>query len=358
MQFSVKPNIIVGDDALDIFKKYESKRILFVTDPFMVQSKMVDLVLEAVPKNCHHDIFTEVKPDPSQDLVDRGMEKVISYKPDCLVALGGGSAIDAAKAMIYGLEDKNFDFIAIPTTAGTGSEVTNFAVITVGLDKLVLIDDKMLPTYALLVPKFTKTVPGFLTADTGMDVLTHALEAYVSKQANNFTDIFAEKAVSLVYENLHRVYEDGSLMSARKNMLEASCMAGIGFTNAGLGINHSLAHTIGGRFHIAHGRLNAILLPYVLTYNIENSEMARKKYRQLAQGLGLADERALIAFVKDLNQKLGIPQKLRELNKISELEYFNQIEAMADTAMKDRCTPTNPSIVTKIALINILRDIF
>lgn len=249
----------------------------------MKDNGMADFLTNSLPKNSSHQIFSEVRPDPSQELVESASKAFLDYLPDMVIAMGGGSAIDLTKALVHNIvtnyKKQKPVFVAIPTTAGTGSEVTNFAVVTKGSDKIVIVDDLLLPDYAMLIPSLTKSVPDFITADTDMDVLTHSLEAYMIKGANVFTDTFAIKSIKLVFENLAKVYEDGKKMSSRKLMLEASCMAGIAFTNAGLGINHSLAHTIGGRFHIAHGRLNAIILPYVLEFNMNRCEECKKKAR-------------------------------------------------------------------------------
>ncbi|NVF11527.1 iron-containing alcohol dehydrogenase [Anaerococcus sp. AGMB00486] len=361
MTFSVKSTIKVGDDSLETINTLGAKKIFFITDPFVVESRMIDQVINLLDKSVNYTIFSEIRPDPDQELVDNGKSVLKNFNPDLVIAIGGGSAIDATKAIIYNIykeRGEKIPFIAIPTTAGTGSEATNFAVVTVGDSKKVLIDDLMLPDYALLVAKFTKTVPNFITADTGMDVLTHALEAYISKNASIYTDTFAETCIKTVFEILPKVYDDGDRLSLRERMLEVSNIAGIAFNNAGLGINHSLAHTIGGNFHISHGRLNAILLPYVLDYNCKNDERARKKLDSLAKKLGHNDYTCIIKEIEKLNKKFKIPEKLSGLGKIDARNYANAIDKMADTALNDRCTPTNPALVTKFDLANILRDSF
>lgn len=361
MTFSVKPTIMVGDDSLNVLNKLGARKIFFITDPFVVESRMIDQVTSLLDRSISFDIFSGIRPDPSVELVNEGKNHLINSNADIICAIGGGSAIDATKAIIYDLyknEGKNYPFIAVPTTAGTGSESTNFAVVTEGNSKKVLIDDAMLPDYALLVPKFTKTVPNFITADTGMDVLTHALEAYISKGASIYTDTFSETCVKTVFEILPKVYDDGDRLRLREKMLEVSNMAGIAFNNAGLGINHSLAHTIGGNFHISHGRINAILLPYVLEYNTKKSDKAREKLDSLAQKLGLTDHNCIIEKVRELNKKFQIPEKISGLGKVDEIKYQEAIDTMANTALNDRCTPTNPALVTKFDLANILRDAY
>lgn len=361
MTFSVKTKIYNTEDSLEIFKKLDYKKVFFITDPFVVESRMIEKITQRLKKESTYKIFDEIKPDPTIELVNSGIEKLLQEDCDLVVAVGGGSAIDASKAIVYKAYEKTGDkktFIAIPTTAGTGSEVTNFSIVTIGEKKEVLIDDLLLPDIAVLVPSFTKSVPNFITADTGMDVLTHAIESLVSKNADRFSKILSKEAIKLVFENLPIVYEDGLRMKSRKNMIEASTIAGIAFTNAGLGINHSVAHILGGVFHISHGRLNAILLPYIMKYNIEKSESARYELRNIAVELGLHDEYDFIKKIEELNRKFNIPKNLRGLNKIDEREYFEKIDYMAEVAYNDRCTATNPGLVTIINLKNIFRDIF
>ncbi len=362
MTFSIKTKIKNGEDSLTCLSEIDAGRIFLITDPFIKKNGLTDVILNKIPKDCDVHIFTDVRPDPSQELVDKASAECHEFNPDAVIALGGGSAIDLAKAMKaiiserYG-KDRSI-LIAIPTTAGTGSEVTNFAVITRGHDKIVLVDDQLLPDYALLIPSLTKSIPSNVTADTGMDVLTHALEAYMSTSANLFTDVYAVKAIRLVFKNLNRVFEDGSLLKCRGAMLDASCMAGIAFTNAGLGINHSLAHTIGGRYHIPHGRLNAVILPFVIGFNTERSLECSERMKDLAHELDMNSLDELIETIKILRNMLGIPEKLSQLNKIDADDYFNNIGNMAESAMTDRCTPTSPGYLTKFDLQNILKDVF
>ncbi len=359
--FSVKPQVRFDLHALDSLKDLPCKKFLIVTDPFMAKNHAVEKVVEQLPLHAESYVYTDVQPDPGQELVDRGIEFISNFQPEVVIAFGGGSAIDAAKAIIY-LADQAGKcarplFIAIPTTAGTGSETTNFAVITRGSDKIVLIDDSMYPDIALLDEKFTKTVPPQVTVDTGIDVLTHALEAYVATGANLFTDVLAEKAIALVFRHLPIVFEDGLRMKSRKAMIEASCMAGMAFTNAGLGINHSLAHTVGGSFHVAHGRLNAILLPQVLSFNAEHSEEASRKYAQLAKLLSVGENaKDFIDAYKSLANKLGIQKRLSDLERIDKHAFESKVAEMAEVALRDRCTPANPCICTKQDLVNLLRE--
>lgn len=359
--FSVKPQVCFGEHALSMLSSLSARQAFLVTDPFLAQNHMVDMVVEHLPEGCKAHIHTDVAPDPSQELIDRGIESLIAVAPDLVIAFGGGSAIDAAKAMIYLASDRHHQsrpcFIAIPTTAGTGSEVTNFSVVTRGSEKVVLIDDALLPNYALLDARFTKSVPPAVTVDTGIDVLTHAIEAYVSTDANLYTDTLALRAVQLVFEHLPIVAEDGLRMRSREAMLQASCMAGMAFTNAGLGINHSLAHIIGGRFHVAHGRLNGILLGHVLRFHMQRSNTAPQKLAELGRALGVDGADGFIAAYDRLAVKLGIPTHLSGLNRIDRSAYLGMVGDMAQVALHDRCTPTTPETVTAQDLTNLLRDV-
>ena len=200
-------------------------------------------------------------------------------------------------------------------------------------------------------------MPAKITADTGLDVLTHAIEAYVSNAATPFTDALAVKAVSTVFEDLPVVYRDGLAMRSRTRMIEASCSAGIAFTNAGLGINHSLAHALGGRFHVAHGRLNAILLPYVMRFHMSEPKY-REPYDRLAHDLGMADADELLARVLELRECLGVENVLSDLPQFEPAAFEAELSGIAEAAQHDRCTPSNPRAVSKQDLVNIARDAY
>ncbi len=261
--------------------------------------------------------------------------------------------------------------VAIPTTSGTGSEVTSFAVITDKTKniKYPLADYELTPDIAIVDPDLVMSLPKKITADTGMDVLTHAIESYVSNMASDYTDGLAEKAVELVYNYLPVAYEDGTNREAREKMHNASTIAGMAFTNAFLGINHSLAHKLGGEFHIAHGRANAILLPYVIKYNSTKPTkfvsfpkyeyfIADEKYAKLAKRMGLKASttkegvESLIKAVQDLNKKLGIPSTLKE-EGINEKEFLEKLDMLADKAFEDQCTTANP----RLPLVTELKEI-
>jgi len=366
-------------------------RAFIVTDPYMVKLGYVDKVLHFLRKRdtyVHSEIFAEVEPDPTVEIVMKGKQLMDNFKPDVIIALGGGSAIDAAKGMWLFYEHPELDFnilklkfmdirkrvvtypnlgskakmVAIPTTSGTGSEVTSFAVIT-DKDKNMkypLADYSLTPDVAIIDPDFVLSVPPSVTADTGMDVLTHAIEAYVSIMASDFTDGLCIKAIQLVFENLKRAYENGSDLTAREKMHNASCIAGMAFTNAFLGINHSLAHKLGGEFHVPHGRANAVLLPYVIEYNAQKPTkfvsfpkyetfIADRKYMEIARALGLAASTpeegvaSLVQAIKELMRDINMPMTLAEC-KIDKDEFESKAAVLADKAFEDQCTTANPRL--------------
>lgn len=380
-------------------------RAFIVTDKSMVSLGYVDKILYYLRKRqqyVHAEIFSEVEPDPSFDTINRGVEQMRNFKPDVIIALGGGSPMDAAKGMwlFYEYPDadpegmklkfmdirkrtykfpklgKDCKMVAIPTTSGTGSEVTSFAVITDKEKnmKYPLADYELTPDVAIVDPDLVMSLPKSITADTGMDVLTHAIEAYVSNMASDYTDGLAEKAIELVYNYLPVAYEDGSNQKAREKMHNASCLAGMAFTNAFLGINHSLAHKLGADFHIAHGKANAIILPYVIKYNGTKPTkfvsfpkyeyfIADEKYASIARRLGLKAStteegvKSLVNAVIEMNKKLNIPSSLKELG-IEEQEFLANVDALADKAFSDQCTTANPRLPLVTELKQILLDAY
>ncbi len=380
-------------------------KAFIVTDESMVKLGYVDKILYHLRKRhtyVHSEIFSEVEPDPSFDTIQKGVESMRRFSPDVIIALGGGSPIDAAKGMwlfyeypdadAEGLKLKFMDIrkrtykfpklgtkckmVAIPTTSGTGSEVTSFAVITDKKKniKYPLADYELTPDIAIIDPDLVMSLPKKITADTGMDVLTHAIESYVSNMASDYTDGLAEKAVEIIYNYLPIAYEDGSNKQAREKMHNASCIAGMAFTNAFLGINHSLAHKLGGEFHVAHGRANAIILPYVIKYNATKPTkfvsfpkyeyfIADQKYANLAKRIGLKASntqegiQALIKAIQELNQKLGIPSTLKE-EGIEEEEFLAKLDDLAEKAFEDQCTTANPRLPLVTELKQILLDAY
>ncbi|MEG0013024.1 MAG: bifunctional acetaldehyde-CoA/alcohol dehydrogenase [Cellulosilyticaceae bacterium] len=374
-------------------KMPDISRALIVTDPMMVQLGYVEKVTYQLSKNPNKiavEIFSDVEPDPDLETVRKGADVMRSFKPDVIISLGGGSAMDAGKAMwlfyenpeadFVGMSQKFADirkrvykfpkmggkskFVAIPTTSGTGSEVTSFAVISDKSKnmKYPLADYELTPDVAIIDPNFVMTVPPSATADTGLDVLTHAIEAYVSVLASDYTDALAIKAIQLVFDYLPRSYKfGGNDPVAREKMHNASCIAGMAFTNAFLGVNHSLAHKLGGEFHITHGRANAVLLPHVIEYNGVTTPtkfaifpkyekfIAPEKYTEIAKVLGLPAStpeegvKSLAKAVRELMKELNIPLTIKEMG-IDEKVYLDALEDLSYKAFEDQCTTANPRL--------------
>jgi len=402
--FKIPEKIYFEAGAIGYLEKMRGiTRAFIVTDPSMIKLGYVDKILYYLrkrQKQVHVEIFSEVESDPSFDTIDRGVKMMREFKPDVIIALGGGSPIDAAKGMwlfyeqpeasAEGMKLKFMDIrkrtyklpklgvksklVAIPTTSGTGSEVTSFAVITDKKNnkKYPLADYELTPDVAIVDPDLVMSLPKQITADTGMDVLTHAIEAYVSNMASDYTDGLAEKAVELVFKYLKEAYNNGDNKVSREKMHNASTIAGMAFTNAFLGINHSLAHKIGAEFHLPHGRINAILLPYVIKYNSQKPTkfvsfpkyeffIADQKYAELSRRLGFKANtiedgvNSLIEEVKKLNADLNIPKSFKE-SGIDEQEYLSKINILADRAFEDQCTTANPRLPLIEELKQILID--
>lgn len=372
--FEIKTKVKFGQGALAYLEIFRGKRVFIVTDPFMVKSGMINKITEYLSEG-QYEVFSEIVPDPPMGLVVKGVEAVTSFKPEAIIALGGGSAIDAAKAIMDFAKKiadlKDMQFIAIPTTSGTGSEVTSFSVITdeVKHVKYPLVSDEFLPNVAILEPELVKSVPSSIVADTGMDVLTHAIEAYVSTSATDFSDALAEKAVALVFEYLVRSYRSSEDIEAKEKMHNASCLAGLAFNLASLGINHAIAHNIGGKLHVPHGRTNAILLPHVIEFNSEiegfspnKYTIAAKKYAKLAKIVGIEGTntrmlvRNFIHAITKLQHEMKMPTRLQEC-KIS-IEDINKLkQEIAKGALEDACIITNPRIATAGDILEIIYKI-
>lgn len=367
-QFYGRTRICYGEDAINNLDKLTGRHAFVVTDPFMVKMGFADRVISALERaNIPQSLFDQVEPDPSLETVQKGLVQLLADRADLVIALGGGSAIDAAKAMMYFAYKADPSkgkpqLVVIPTTSGTGSEVTAVTVITDTQRqvKIPLIDDLIVPDMAVLDARFTRSVPPAVTAATGMDVLTHALEAYVSTPANEFSDIYAVHAIEYVFRYLLRCYRNGDDMEARQNMLLASCMAGLAFNNSGLGMAHSIAHTLGGLFHIPHGKANAVLLPYVIRFN---SFDVRDRYRTIAEKLGLPCDtveqgnESLIEAVRWLNSQMGIPSRISELG-IEQDDFDNALDAMSSNAMADMCTASNPRRPSQRDIRQLLRTAY
>lgn len=404
--FKVPDKIYFEKNATQYLAKMpDITRVAIVTDPMMVQLGYVERVQHYLRQRqtpVAIEVFSEVEPDPSTTTVERGRAMMERFQPDCIIALGGGSPMDAAKGMwlFYEYPDTDFNnlkqkfmdirkriykyprlgkkakFVAIPTTSGTGSEVTSFAVITDkenGNTKYPLADYELTPDVAIVDPEFVYSLPKVAVADTGMDVLTHAIEAYVSVMASDYTDGLAIKAIQLVFANLEKSALTGDKL-AREKMHNASTLAGMAFANAFLGINHSLAHKWGGEYHTAHGRTNAILMPHVIRYNAKKPTkfasfpkyshfIADERYAEIARILGLPAKtteegvKSLINAIRDLNRKLGVPETFQELG-FDAKQFESRVDYLADRAFEDQCTTANPKMPLVTELADVYRDAF
>ena len=360
--FEVNTEIHIGDKFEEVISKIKAKKAFIVTDSIMYKiglTKKFENILKE--KNIDYRIFNEVEVDPSFEVVNKALDKVIDFLPDVIVAIGGGSSLDTAKSIKYFIKKSNLSIplIALPTTSGTGSEVTSYSVVTKGEHKIALADEKMLPDVALLNTVFLNGLPAKVVADTGMDVLTHSIEAYVSTNANPFSSSFAMKSIKLIFENLVAHYNDRKIQGPKENVQFASCLAGIAFDNSSLGINHSIAHTVGAKFHIAHGRANAIIMPYVIEVNTE----ANRKYFEISRELGLPSDTieegkySLLSFVRILKEKLAVEKSLKDYGVDFEA-FKREIPSMLEDIKKDICTQYNPNKLTDEEYVRLLLKIY
>ena len=341
----------------------------------MLKIGACDSTIELMKKNnIDYEIFSDIEPDPSFEIVIKCLSKILTFESDTIIAIGGGSVIDTAKSVIYfaleinkrmpsGLK-KPF-FIAVPTTSGTGSEVTSYAVITdkENHQKVPLLSNKMLPDIALLDSQFTLTVPPRITAETGMDVMTHAFESYVSVNSSPFTMPYSEYAIIGVFNNISKAVHDGKDVKARIAMHELSCTAGIAFNNAGLGLIHAMAHALGGRFSQPHGRANAILMPYVIEYNAKHCKKSAAKYAKIITLLNVKNiddditaSKILKSLILELNKTIGINHKITDYG-VDKTEFENAIDEMASNALKDVCILTNPVKPSLEDIKNLYRNL-
>lgn len=363
-RFTLPRDIYFGENSLEVLKTIKGKRAVIVTGgSSMKKFGFLDKV-EAYLKEAGIEVkhITGVEPDPSVETVMNGAEVMREFEPDWIVSIGGGSPIDAAKAMWifyeypeftfekaiipFGIPDlrQKAKFIAIPSTSGTATEVTAFSVITDYKAKIKypLADFNLTPDIAIIDPSLAQTMPPKLVAHTGMDALTHAFEAYVAGLHSYFSDPLAMQAITMIKANLVKSYNGDD--EARNEMHMAQCLAGMAFSNALLGISHSMAHKIGGVFHVAHGLANAILLPHVIDFN---KKSCGDRYATIARTLKLAgntdDEliNSLTDMIKDLNKTLNIPASFYE-NGMTKKEFDANLDFIAENALTDACTGSNP----------------
>lgn len=382
MRFTLPRDIYYGKDSLEVLKTVKGKKaILVIGGGSMKRAGFVDKIIGYLEEaGIETKLFEGVEPDPSVETVMKGAAAMREFEPDLIVALGGGSPIDAAKAMwvFYEYPDTTFEeiiqpfsfpelrkkakFIAISSTSGTATEVTAFSVITdyaKGI-KYPLADFNITPDIAIVDPALVATLPPHLVAHTGMDALTHAIEAYVSTLNSPFTDPLAIKAIQMVNEHLIKSFSGD--MNSREEMHYAQCLAGEAFSNALLGIVHSLAHKTGAAFstgHIPHGEANAIYLPYVIKYNAKNAEA---RYADIARSIGIDGTDAecvtkLCDKIDAMNAELNIPKTLKEFG-IKEDEFKEKVNKIAELAVGDACTGSNPRPVDTESMAKILDAIY
>lgn len=401
--FHILTDIYFGDRALDRLSEIGCRKAFIVTDPFIVKSDAIRNITRPLQKGgIEYEVFTDVVPDPPVEKVVEGVAAFVQSGSDVIIGIGGGSAMDLSKSIrkmaVSMAEDAEKDIgknaengagttqasvrhiplICIPTTSGTGSEVTSFAVISnpATKSKIPLVSDDMTPDEAILDPILVRSVPASVTADTGMDVLTHAIEAYVSTSHNDFSGALAEKAVAIVGQYLFRSYSNNQDTHARSKMHVAATLAGLAFNSASLGLNHGMAHQLGAHFHIPHGRANAMLLPLVIQYNAGVTNMTRdsellddsgtvNRYCRMASMLGLAGFNkvmtihSLCNYIRYMNDEMHIPSRISELfPDLTKEEYESHLDAMAEAALDDSCTVTNPRQPSKPDVIELYRRLW
>lgn len=373
--FKVPNTIVSGQGAMEYLSEIQGKKAIIVTGgSSMKKFGFIEKAEKYLNKSgIKVKVIDYVEPNPTFDIIIKGSKDMLEFEPDWIIAIGGGSSLDAAKGMWVFYEHPEIEFkslikpfsiptlrnkarfIAIPSTSGTGSEISGcfVATDTANHAKYPIVSPEIIPDIAIVDSDLPAKMPKNATAYTGMDVLSHALEAYASNVANMLTDPLAVEAVRLVFKWLPKAYENGQDMEAREAMHNASTIAGWAFSNVSLGIVHSLAHSIGGQFGITHGLANAILLPYVIEYNRKGTN----KYDLMEKNLGIDN---LSDYIRELNKTLGIPDSFNKLanNKISEDKFNVVLKEMSRNAFKDACTPTNPRATSTEELADLYKKSF
>jgi alcohol dehydrogenase class IV len=365
-EFTSPRTIVFGEEALEYLKEIEGERAFIVSGKFVgrmgIADKVADYLKEA---GIEVSIFNEVEPEPSVGTIEKGAKAMAEFRPDWIIGLGGGSSMDAAKAMwiLYERPDmevaminpleklglrKKSKLLCIPTTSGSGSEA-NWAMIITDSDgavKMELPSKEAVPDVVILDPELPSLMPPTLTAQTGLDVLAHAVEAYVSQWRNDFSDALAIRAIQLVFTYLPVTYENGKSLEAREKMHNASTMAGWAFSNSQVGVVHCMAHAFGALFRIPHGRCVGIFLPYSMEFSVPE---VKERYVQIANAIGVecaTDDEAiegLLRAIRDLKRRLGEPATIRDAG-ITDEEFQTQLDGLVDRAMLSASTPTCPRI--------------
>lgn len=354
-EFSCKTKILAGAGAISALAEMGKKRLFLVSDPYFTKSGWAEKVVRA--SGCPEvEIFDGVVPDPTVELAAEATAKLRAFHPELLVALGGGSAMDLAKAMAW-FSKENCLFVAIPTTSGSGSEVTDFAVLTHEQAKYPLVDPALRPDVAILDSDLLQELPKGLIAETGFDVLSHALESYVAKNAGTISDLLAREAFSSAFASLPASY--AGTREVRLKIHKASTLAGLSFTQAGLGLCHAISHALGGLYHVPHGRLNAVLLPAVISCN---AHVCGRKYAELARAAGLGGSADTIALrnLKNglirLRRELELPETLMQAG-IDPGNLWRNLGQIVETAMADPCCKTNPMEAEPFLIRRILDEV-
>jgi alcohol dehydrogenase class IV len=379
--FHIATDIYHGENALDRLLRLDATRVFLVADPFVVTSGLIAHVTDRLSAaSIPFDLFSEIVPDPPVETVAAGVKALLASGAPAIVAIGGGSALDTAKLIreFAARMDASLPrprLVAIPTTSGTGSEVTSVAVLTDAARqvKIPISSDSLLPDEAILDVELVKTVPPPLVADTGMDVFTHAVEACVSLRYSDFSAAFAAKSIEIVGAYLLRSYLDASDLHARAKMHSASCLAGLAFNASSLGLNHAVSHALGARFHIPHGRANAIALPRVVEYNSGIGPHSRSRadydhtvrcYATIARILGLQNlnvittVRALVNWIEFMMKEMDMPQTVSQAGVCTRDEYEAAVPGLVQAALADSCLSGNPKTPTPDDVAALFRSLW
>lgn len=379
-RFKIAPEIFYEKDAINHLEEIiQGGKAFIVTDQLMVKIGLVEKITAILERKLvQYEIFPEIEGEPTLGLVTLGLKRFLDFNGNLLIALGGGSVMDASKAIMYFVRQMASEpqaqkqnglpfFVIIPTTSGTGSEVTSYTVITdeTRNQKIALHNDEKFADIALLDCNLIKTVPPHVTAETGMDILSHAIEAFVSNQASDYTDALAQMAIEMVFSHLVTCYQNGSDDVSREKIHNASCMAGMAFENSSVGLNHSMAHALGAKFKIAHGRANAVLLPYLIRYNSGLFDdcghihfATANKYCKITRLLHLPTQdlkegvTMLSKAIMALNNQMDIAVSIRDLG-IDYHEFQQALPEMCSAAMADICTQGNPRVPCEKDIVTI-----
>jgi len=354
-EFSCKTRILSGSGAAKALADLGAKRLFLVTDPYFMKNGTARHIAEAA--GCaQYEIFDKVQPDPTVELAAEGTARLKAFGPDLVVALGGGSAMDCAKAMSF-FSKGSHTFAAIPTTSGSGSEVTDFAILTHDRVKRPLVDPRLRPDIAILDSDLLQELPRGLIAESGFDILAHALEALVARGSGTITDLYAREAFSSAYASLPASFAGNRNVRLKVHL--AATMAGLAFTQAGLGLCHAMSHALGGLFHVAHGRLNAILLPSVVACN---AHVAGKKYAELSRAAGLGGSADTIALrnlrngLIRLRRELNLPETLAQAG-IDPRNVWRNVSQIVSATLADPCCQSNPMPVEDFLIRRILEEV-